>query len=617
MKKCIKSILIITLSSLLCACNNGGNTPSPSNNKDDTPYTKVTLTEEGARRINAASERQNRVRNELRKYSNWLMPKYLSLESKAAVNPGDEVDEDMNFEIYPSDFDNLNKMFLIGRTKPSSSEAKGSTNLINITTNIPDEEISDYSLNGQISYLDGAGDINHDRIEYDSIPYQKETELTMTYTYIKKGTAADTSPYSCQPSFHITKVDNDAPEIIDNNLVFEASYTKSITDLKTYLIKEIGKKFEIKDEKLTKTVSISLTDETFETLKTESITAAKADTENHAFTSIDIPFIVSTENASTEVLHAQLNLVDDVLPEVWKNNETVTEVILNGGKYNKLPHKDTIKAGINSLMSTNGYEVIDEINGLSEIDFEVVMPELTDQDLQENKDKAATLKFSFSKNYENIEYIDSTTQFRFRPRSMVSEYSNDPKPLTTHCVKFNSVSTGYYIFDYNNTEGVFLDYSCFSLNTTNGLLVYEDLLLNEESSAFHERMPLDHVVRNQVLLWSGSHLSIIINSSTIFKQWSKLNLNGFRDVEIDAIYININNFEDKSEADTIFENTPPIISADKIYLSSESYDTDNWCYSVGSEYTTCFGFRILNNTLNNIHYGYSVDQFKQACNINY
>ena len=230
MKKIFISSIVPIFALLLVACSspqpnsNDGSTASSisspssinSNSGDNnSPYTAITLTEAGAARVNAAIERQNKVRQTLAKYSNWLTPNFLSVQSLNVVEAGDEVEEDMNFEIYPSDSENLDDMFLIGRTKPSSnsSETKGGIDsLIEITTNIPKEEIADYSLNGQISYINSSGDVNHDKIQFDCIPYQQETEFTMTYTYIKKGTAATSSPYSCQPSFNITKVDNEAPK---------------------------------------------------------------------------------------------------------------------------------------------------------------------------------------------------------------------------------------------------------------------------------------------------------------------------------------------------------------------------------------------------------------------
>ena len=570
MKKSINSILIITLSSLLCACNNGGNTPSPSNNKDDAPYTKVTLTEEGARRINAASERQNRVRNELRKYSNWLMPKYLSLESKAAVNPGDEVDEDMNFEIYPSDFDNLNKMFLIGRTKPSSSETKGSTNLIDITTNIPKEEISDYSLNGQISYLDGAGDINHDRIEYDSIPYQKETELTMTYTYIKKGTAADTSPYSCQPSFHITKVDNEAPLLIeDSNLNLIASYKQTAAELKAKLANDIAANFIVNDGNLTINVDINLTDAELGTLMETAITNAKAASDHH-FEAFNIPFTVYTANASTDVLKATVLLEDDIGPVVYKNNNPVQEITLNGGVIT-LPHKDVLDAGIGSLLENNGYSIVDEIEGNSSIvDYESMI---------HNDEDELIVSENILLGNRN-EFAQLTVDFNFNDES--------------HLMKID------YARSVSQIEG------------TEVATIISDLYINKGNTLFEEELKVSEVNFSGL----GASGILIIASTNI------LTLNGLIGFIPTYLFLDYDSIkdEDKSKCFVFDPESTSGMEPDHIYLDVSTYNSD-WYYAENYKSNTYNLFAVSNfyegTTPRQINYNYTLEQFKTKFNIVY
>ncbi len=593
-------------------------TTSNTSQEEEEPYAKVTLTEAGAARINAAIERQQRARQKYDKYSNWLSVKYAAPLPKRAANPGDEVEEDMNFEIYPSDFTALDSLFLVGRTNMSritqQSLTVGSGNsLVEITTNIPAEEISRYSLNGTVSYINGSANINHDTLEENNIPYQENTELTMTYTYIKKGTAATTSPYSCQPSFYITKVDNDAPESTIDELVFSERYTITLDELKSSFISLINDTFTVKDESLEKTVTINLTDSELQASMTDSINAAKADTTEHKFTPIDIPFTVSTVNASTDVLHAQLNFTDDILPEVWKNGKPVSEINLNGG-VSKLPHRDTIKSGINQLLTANGYEVIDEINGPCEINFDVdtsIRPEDSDYYAINGIDKVVGLKLFFSKNHNNIEYIDQTTQFSFRPCYPIGSREYFPAQV----IWYNDVSVGtYYFYYYGETPGLFLTNSVKD-NSNNGLYVFEDLILNNNNNNnFYEHIPLDYVYLDSAFLYA-ENVTIIINSSVAFKGWDNIPMS--RTSSIAAIYINTDNFEDKSKIDTVFENMPPVIPAENVYLSSENYDTENWYYSTDNRYTTCFGFKILNGTLDKVHFGYSADQFKAERHIRY
>lgn len=556
--------------------------------KNDSPYTTVTLTEEGAARINAAIERQNSIRNKFNEYQ-WLTPNFLSSQPKKLVNVGDEVEEDMNFEIYPSDVESLDSMLLIGRTKPSIQSSRGTIDssikkLINITTNIPEEEIDYYSLNGQISYIDGSGDINHDKIQFDSIPYQTKTEFTMTYTYIKKGTSADSSPYSCQPSFHLTKVDNEAPAALEG-LNLSLSYTVSGEVLRAALISELAGKFEINDHNLTKTVTILKTDAELEALRASAIASAQVAVDHH-FETVAIPFTVSTENASTDELSASLLFVDDVDPGVRKNGSYVDTIQLNGGLNLRIPHKSVVDAGVVALLASNGYEGYDEIEGACSIDY--YFDYMT-----------GALSFSFSSNNQLMTYTDSTTTFTCDSYygASVSHYRGAQGYSAVTVYNLN------YLDNNHNVSIWFLD------GNQNGGDVYiiDDWKINA-NTVFEETLVPVYIDVTDFLFRENT--IIIINSSSqigfIAEDTHPFRIN----FHIKALYINTDCMNTAIPRYSIHGSLT--ISADKIYLSCASYDTTNWYYdTTWSGGCDCyFMFQLPKNSINDINYSYTLEAFK-------
>ena len=178
-----------------------------------THKTSAVLTAKGAYRVNAAASRNAKQQELFSPYSSWLNPSYLATKRTTTVKEGDEYTTDMEIEIYPSDKYSMNRLFLIGVNnydKPSNLLATSSTTepLIKISTSLSESELSKYDLNGEIKAINSqpTTDVN---VEYENLSFETEYKYTMTYTYIKTGTAADSSPYACQPTFTLLKIDNE------------------------------------------------------------------------------------------------------------------------------------------------------------------------------------------------------------------------------------------------------------------------------------------------------------------------------------------------------------------------------------------------------------------------
>ena len=645
------TILLITSIFSISACSNQTQLTSSDNasqssssnggvssNKSDSPYTTVTLTEEGAARVNAGLKRQSTIRQRYAKYSSWLKPNFLNEATEDEVKAGDEVEEDMNFEIYPSDLAGLDKMFLIGRTKPSSSDqTKDSSNsLIEITTNISKEEISDYSLNGQISYINGSGNINHDTIQFDSIPYQESTEFTMTYTYIKKGTSADSSPYSCQPSFNITKIDNEAPKYENSHPYWEdsglsniaMSYTLQESRLRNSLAQKIGSYFTINDRGLTKTVTINKTDAELETLRQTAISGAKVASDHH-FEPFTIPFTVSTQNASTEELTCTVLLIDDIKPAIFKDGVQVETLQLEGGTDLQLPHKDVVNSGANALLLDKGYVVEDYIEGVTTLDFDVYLG-YNSYNPYYSYDSffLGCLITEFSYDDVNREISDMSTKFNWEvlPCSPAESYRCYTREVAPCC---------FYTFDYettSHTTKVMVDTSSESFDGTvrdswnDGNNPYwrnyiiEDMLINPNNDYFEEMLLVNKVESAYYSNWDSPGGFVIINVPDIDVEWPDYcswhyaeHMVGFNKYDYpDKVYYNVKSYSlDKKRYDC---NRLP---SSNVYTGASEYDKENLYYNETDEYEECFCFKVAKGTLKDINYNCSIEQFKAKFNLNY
>lgn len=615
MKKIFISSIIPIFALLLVACsssqpnsNDGLKTSSTnssssinSNSSDNnSPYTAITLTEAGAARVNAAIERQNKVRQALAKYSNWLTPNFLSIQSLKAVEAGDEVEGDMNFEIYPSDSENLDNMFLIGRTKPSSnsSETKGSIDsLIEITSNIPKEEIADYSLNGQISYINGSGDVNHDKIQFDRIPYQQETEFTMTYTYIKKGTAATSSPYSCQPSFNVTKVDNEAPKRRYSSITVlsspSISYAKTIPQIKELIVRDIKNNFTVNDYNLEMFVSILVDDASLEQSINESINTAK-NSANHQFLPVLIPFTIGTVNASTEQLDYKINLVDDIAPAVLNvEGEEVGLLELNGGTNLKLPHHDVVNKGVNQLLKEKGYCVIDDIEGETDLLF----------DISQGRDDYGYYGFSstdpwyvsitLSVNKVNKTFLDKTTVFTLG----VSPYHGK----AAHAVDKNEQI--WYYLDYNSNS----HFCEVELSTPEqDVAIINDSEIINKNTAFEEELFAGYFNGG---VWATNVLILNLSNPVPPTFWISIE-------NTTTVYFKASSAASISLVEEWYGDSYWACYAKNVYTDAPEYSSSWYCNNIDSSFYLLFFGPILGE-LSDIHYNYSLEQFMRDFNINY
>lgn len=599
MKIKVKNLLlgiIMSISFNLTAC---------SNSSKATPRTVVTLTEAGAERINHAIEKQTAEVKKYAKYASWLStPLDNNVLGIDEVNPGDEVTEDMIFEVYPSD--NLDKMFLVGRTTNVrnkfgvKSVNENITPLINITTNIPEDELSDYSLNGQVSYINGSGDINHDKINLNNIPYQEDTELTMTYSYIKKGTSANSSPYSCQPSFHLIKVDNEAPtprRTFYGSLYIELSYTLTPAEIRSSLVSFLDDIFIVNDSKLEKIISILKTDEELAIIKSEAIDSARLNAPTYNFLPVYIPFKVSTENASTNELNITLQFIDDVEPAIKKGGSFVSSIMLNGGTNLKLPHITTLKSGVLTLLTSKGYVIEDEIS--------------PDPELNINIDANGYLMIEFSYNRINRKVIDQTTKFNWGSgfsSDDIHPYNEDL--LYYHVNDINTMKL-YYSFDPFSEDYSSTVFSCSELedNGKRDIIVIDDLVINK-NSVFEEKLMPKKWYRKTQQIFDPEDI-LIINSSIELEldadSWFVL-LGGTK------VFINFDIIKNRNiNMSAWYPST-----ASNIYTSSAMYDKSNSYFDdSGSEYDILFFCFIPKGTLNQIHYNYSLDTFKADFGIYY
>ena len=349
MKICKISFLLSAFALLICSCSNKGNSKKG---------TVAVLTDVGAERINAHLDRQKPSRNIAKQY-NWLM----AYDEEESVSPGDIVTNDMVFEVYTSD--NIYDLLLIGTTDGADiiakQEDKSKRPFLTISSPIKNEELDQYILNGDIR----KGDI---------LEYNKEAEFMIKYEYVVKGTAAETD-YSCQPTVKLEPIDNECAQRRDDS-PFELTLGYSLTtaEIEEEIKNYVKTKFYTKDSSLTLDVSLNKTESELSVLKEAAINSAKQSDE-HIFPTIELSFIITTSNGvSTSELPLSLQLEDDVLPRLFKNNVEQTSISLEGGTID-MTYTSVFNEGCTQLAINKGYYLSDEIDGSHNTEFHFVVSE--------------------------------------------------------------------------------------------------------------------------------------------------------------------------------------------------------------------------------------------------